>query len=248
MDTLSKGRRDNRRRDRGLLPAGIRLVSGPGLTGIALALGRRAPRGRAGAAPAAAGAPPPARRSSPPPLAAAAAAARGHGAAAAAAAPSGFDEILVTARNRSENAQDVPMPISVISGAQIDRDRAFTVADLTQRAPGLTATTPNARRTGVSIRGIGKTSGNDNMEAGGRHDRRRRVPRPRGHDVPGFHGPRARRDAARPARHAARQEHDDGRDQVHEPRSELHARRLVRRGSSGSIPAQTRRAARIRTR
>jgi iron complex outermembrane receptor protein len=44
------------------------------------------------------------------------------------AAPSGFDEILVTARNRSENAQDVPVPISVIGGEQIDRDRAFTVA------------------------------------------------------------------------------------------------------------------------
>ena len=57
------------------------------------------------------------------------------------------------------------MPISVIGGTQIDRDRAFTVADLAQRAPGLTATTPNARRTGVSIRGIGKTSGDDNMEA-----------------------------------------------------------------------------------
>jgi iron complex outermembrane receptor protein len=76
-----------------------------------------------------------------------------------------FEEIVVTARNRSERAQDVPVPISVIGGAQIDRDRAFTIADLSQRAPGLTATTPNARRTGVSIRGIGKTSGDDNMEA-----------------------------------------------------------------------------------
>ncbi len=82
-----------------------------------------------------------------------------------AVAGGGFEEIFVTARNRAELAQDVPVPISVIGGAQIDRDRAFTVADLTQRAPGLTATTPNARRTGVSIRGIGKASGNDNMEA-----------------------------------------------------------------------------------
>ena len=78
---------------------------------------------------------------------------------------SGLEEIVVTARNRSELAQDVPVPISVIGGTQIDRDRAFTIADLAQRAPGLTATTPNARRTGVSIRGIGKTSGDDNMEA-----------------------------------------------------------------------------------
>ena len=76
----------------------------------------------------------------------------------------GIAEVLVTARNRSERAQDVPIPISVLSADQLDRDRVQTVADLTKRAPGLTATTPNARRTGVSVRGIGKTSGNDNME------------------------------------------------------------------------------------
>jgi len=75
-----------------------------------------------------------------------------------------LQEVVVTARNRSERAQDVPIPISVLGGEQLARDRVFTVADLTQRAPGLTATTPNARRTGVSIRGVGKTSGNDNME------------------------------------------------------------------------------------
>lgn len=73
--------------------------------------------------------------------------------------------ILVTARNRDENLQDVPIPISVLDGDTIAQQRVFTIADLTQRAPGLTATTPNARRTGVSLRGIGKTSGNDNMEA-----------------------------------------------------------------------------------
>ena len=83
------------------------------------------------------------------------------------AAPSSgvLEEVVVTARNRAERAQDVPVPITVVNGNQIDRDRAYTVADLTQRAPGLTATTPNARRTGISIRGIGKASGNDNMEA-----------------------------------------------------------------------------------
>ena len=75
-----------------------------------------------------------------------------------------LEEIVVTSRNREERAQDVPIPISVVSGDTVDRDRIFTLADLTQRAPGLTATTPNARRTGVSVRGIGKTSGNDNME------------------------------------------------------------------------------------
>lgn len=76
----------------------------------------------------------------------------------------GLEEVVVTARNRSELLQEVPIPISVVSGETLARDRTFTVAELSQRAPGLTATTPNARRSGVSIRGIGKTSGNDNME------------------------------------------------------------------------------------
>jgi len=73
--------------------------------------------------------------------------------------------IVVTARNRAENLQDVPIPISVVSAATIEQQHVFTIADVAQRSPGLTATTPNARRTGVSLRGIGKTSGNDNMEA-----------------------------------------------------------------------------------
>jgi len=78
---------------------------------------------------------------------------------------SGAQFIVVTARNRAENLQDVPIPISVVSAATIEQQHVFTIADVTQRSPGLTATTPNARRTGVSLRGIGKTSGNDNMEA-----------------------------------------------------------------------------------
>lgn len=85
--------------------------------------------------------------------------------AALAAAEDATGEIVVTARNREENINDVPIPISVLGGETIAQQRVFTLADLSQRTPGLTATTPNARRTGVSLRGIGKTSGNDNMEA-----------------------------------------------------------------------------------
>lgn len=75
------------------------------------------------------------------------------------------DIIMVTARNRDEDARDVPIPLNVLSSATLADQHVFTVAELTERVPGLTATTPNARRTGVSLRGIGKTSGNDNMEA-----------------------------------------------------------------------------------
>ncbi|AXI02333.1 TonB-dependent receptor [Aquirhabdus parva] len=76
-----------------------------------------------------------------------------------------IESIVVTSRNREELAQNIPVPVSVIGSKQLDRDGIVSVDDLTRKAPGLTATTPNARRTGISIRGIGKASGNDNMEA-----------------------------------------------------------------------------------
>jgi len=101
--------------------------------------------------------------------------AHAHGAAgdavaadAAVAAPGDGDSgeaITVTARNRTENADDVPIPLSVLGAKAIDDQHAYTIADLTDYVPDLTASVPNARRTGVSMRGIGKTSGNDNMEA-----------------------------------------------------------------------------------
>jgi iron complex outermembrane receptor protein len=73
-------------------------------------------------------------------------------------------EVVVTSRRKEEKLQDVPIPITVLGGKNLERDRTFDVQDLTRRAPGVTATTPNGRRTGISIRGIGKASGNDSME------------------------------------------------------------------------------------
>ncbi|WP_020184152.1 MULTISPECIES: TonB-dependent receptor [Methylotenera] len=73
--------------------------------------------------------------------------------------------VVVTSRNRTEIAQDVPIPINIIGGKQIDRDRIFSIDDLQRVSPGLTATTPNARRSGISIRGVGKSTGNENAES-----------------------------------------------------------------------------------
>lgn len=75
-----------------------------------------------------------------------------------------LSEVVVTSRRREEKLQDVPVPITVLGGKNLERDRTFDVQDLTRRAPGVTATTPNGRRTGISIRGVGKASGNDSME------------------------------------------------------------------------------------
>ena len=73
--------------------------------------------------------------------------------------------VTVTARNRSESAQDVPIPMSVLQSSDLVRDNTLSIQDLTQKAPGLEATTPNSRRTGISMRGIGKSAGNDALEA-----------------------------------------------------------------------------------
>jgi iron complex outermembrane receptor protein len=75
-----------------------------------------------------------------------------------------LSEVVVTSRRKEEKLQEVPIPITVLGGKNLERDRTLDVQDLTRRAPGVTATTPNGRRTGISIRGIGKASGNDSME------------------------------------------------------------------------------------
>jgi iron complex outermembrane recepter protein len=77
----------------------------------------------------------------------------------------GLAEIVVTSRNREESSQDVPIPISVIGSDALTRDGTVSIQDLTQKAPGLEATTPNSRRTGIALRGLGKSAGNDALEA-----------------------------------------------------------------------------------
>lgn len=55
--------------------------------------------------------------------------------------------------------------MSVIQSDALVRDGTVGIQDLTQKAPGLEATTPNSRRTGVALRGLGKSAGNDALEA-----------------------------------------------------------------------------------
>jgi iron complex outermembrane recepter protein len=73
--------------------------------------------------------------------------------------------VVVTSRNKTESVQDVPIPISVLQATDLTRDNTVSIQDLTQKAPGLEATTPNSRRTGIAMRGIGKSAGNDALEA-----------------------------------------------------------------------------------
>jgi iron complex outermembrane receptor protein len=78
------------------------------------------------------------------------------------------NDIVVTARRRSETAQQVPIAISVVGGEQIDSTGAFNVGRLQQLAPTIQFYSSNPRNSTVNIRGIGAPFGltNDGIEQG----------------------------------------------------------------------------------
>jgi iron complex outermembrane receptor protein len=83
-----------------------------------------------------------------------------------AAAETSVEEVVVTAQRRTERRQDVPIAVSVLSGAGLARDHVGSLQDLTARAPGLVAT-QSAGYGGapLSIRGIGGANGGGNFFA-----------------------------------------------------------------------------------
>ena len=79
-----------------------------------------------------------------------------------------IDEITISARRREENAQDVPIPISVVSGAQIEESGAFNVNRIKELVPSVQLYSSNPRNTTLNIRGMGSTFGltNDGIDPG----------------------------------------------------------------------------------
>jgi len=72
--------------------------------------------------------------------------------------------VVVTSRNKEEVAQDVPVPISVVSGKKLDDYNVVTVNELVKLAPNIGVFGSNPRQTSISIRGIGKNSAQDTLE------------------------------------------------------------------------------------
>ncbi|MCC5930618.1 MAG: TonB-dependent receptor [Cyclobacteriaceae bacterium] len=79
-----------------------------------------------------------------------------------------LDEIIVTSRRRKEEIQEVPIPISVVSGAVIDNAGAFNVNRLKELVPTVQLYSSNPRNTTLNIRGLGSTFGltNDGIDPG----------------------------------------------------------------------------------
>ncbi|MDF7773998.1 TonB-dependent receptor [Sphingomonas sp. AOB5] len=77
-------------------------------------------------------------------------------------------EIIVTARRRLEQAQDVPIPISVVGVKELDSTGSFNVQRLQQIQPTLQFYSSNPRNSSVNIRGLGAPLGltNDGIDQG----------------------------------------------------------------------------------
>lgn len=79
-----------------------------------------------------------------------------------------LSEIVVTARRRSETAQEVPIPVSIVGGATIEQSGAFNVNRVKELIPSVQLYSSNPRNTGINIRGIGSPFGltNDGLDPG----------------------------------------------------------------------------------
>jgi iron complex outermembrane receptor protein len=87
---------------------------------------------------------------------------------AKAAASAQSDDIVVTARRRDEQLQDVPLAISVLGGAQLDATGSINVGRLQQIQPSVQFFSTNPRNSAANIRGLGAPFGltNDGIEQG----------------------------------------------------------------------------------
>ncbi len=79
--------------------------------------------------------------------------------------PATLEAVTISARRRVENAQDVPIPATVLDGDRLERQRLQRVEDLQQLLPSTGVAHVNARQTAIAVRGLGNTPANDGLEA-----------------------------------------------------------------------------------
>ena len=79
-----------------------------------------------------------------------------------------INEVVVSGRGRKEIVQDIPIPITVISGKDAENAGAFNVNRLKELVPTVQLYSSNARNTTLNIRGLGSTFGltNDGIDPG----------------------------------------------------------------------------------
>ena len=69
------------------------------------------------------------------------------------------EEVTITARDRAEKAQDVPLPISAIGEKKLNEQHVEKWSDIVQRVPSFTPSVTNPRTSANGLRGITGISG-----------------------------------------------------------------------------------------
>jgi len=79
-----------------------------------------------------------------------------------------LESVIVTARRREEQVQDVPLAVSVVNSAMLESTGTFNVGKLTQLQPSIQFVSSNPRNSATTIRGLGAPFGltNDGIEQG----------------------------------------------------------------------------------
>lgn len=78
------------------------------------------------------------------------------------------DTVIITSRRRREVLQDVPIPVTVVTGGLVQESGAFNVNRLKELVPSVQLYSSNPRNTSLNIRGQGSAFGltNDGIEPG----------------------------------------------------------------------------------
>ncbi|WP_445178120.1 TonB-dependent receptor [Pseudomonas sp. McL0111] len=75
-----------------------------------------------------------------------------------------LEKVTVTARRREEQSQDVPTPITTLSGANLESQRIYKIQDLQQALPSVNVAYVHARVSSFAVRGIGNNPASDGLE------------------------------------------------------------------------------------
>lgn len=73
--------------------------------------------------------------------------------------------VFVTARRQKENAQEVPIPLTVITGDALDAAGSHRIEDIQQQLPSMNVSMLNPRQNSIAIRGLGNNPANDGLES-----------------------------------------------------------------------------------
>ncbi len=75
------------------------------------------------------------------------------------------EEIFVTALQRKEKAQEVPIPLTVVGGAALAAVGDLRIEDIQQRLPSMNVAFLNPRQNSIAVRGLGNNPANDGLES-----------------------------------------------------------------------------------